>query len=276
MTLGNAAWGFRETPLEQQLTVTRDMGLSLIELGIGGVPKDRIQVGISDADIDAVKKLFASNSIQLQYASVGNDFSGADEKNSYAGLETMKQKIDIAHKLGVKGIRIFAGFSAAKDVTGKRWDTMIDCLNSAAAYAKRAGIFLAIETHGGVRKTERGFIHSPSVTTDIPSLKRLMNELTPELAFNYDPANIWAANRKPPEEVLSVIYDRTKYIHLKDYRIVEADVVWPVGCGEGVLDWDVVIKSLNRYTGPAFIEYEPTEDVVDGCRRSAAFLKKYL
>lgn len=275
MQYGNAAWGFRETPLEKQLAITKSMGCSILELHIASIPADRIQMNVTDADIASVKALFAKNDVKLDYASIGNDFTAADEKQCYAALDTVKKKIDIAAKLGVKGIRIFAGFSAGKDVTGNRWDVMIDCLNKAGEYAQSKGIFLAIETHGGVRKTDDGFIHSPSVTTNTASLARMMNELHPALAFNYDPANVWAAERIAPEKIFEIIRPRVKYLHLKDYRVVKDDIVMPVACGEGVLDWNVVMKSLAGYDGPAFIEYEPTEDVEDGCRRSLMFLTRF-
>ncbi|MEK6795181.1 MAG: sugar phosphate isomerase/epimerase family protein [Spirochaetota bacterium] len=275
MIIGNAAWGFRETPLEKQLAITKSMGCSILELHIASIPADLIQMNATDTDITRVKSLFAANNIRLDYASIGNDFTSADEKQNYAALDAVKKKIDIAAKLGVKGIRIFAGFSAAKDVIGKRWNVMIDCLNKAAEYANPKGIFLAIETHGGVKKTDAGFIHMPSASTGKEPLARMMNEIHPSLAFNYDPANVWAAERIAPENVLSIIRPRVKYVHLKDYRVVKDDVVMPVGCGEGVLDWNTLLRSLTDYDGPAFIEYEPTEDVEDGCKRSLMYLKHF-
>jgi sugar phosphate isomerase/epimerase len=275
MILGNAAWGFRETPLERQLAITRDMGCTLLELHVASIPADRIQMDATDADIAAVASLFAAHGIDLAYASIGNDFTVPDEKRNYAELDVVRKKIDIAARLGVRGMRIFAGFSPRAAVVGRRWNVMVDCLNQAAEHAQAKGIFLAIETHGGVCPAPGGFIHSPSVSTDVPSLRRLMDELHPALAFNYDPANVWAAERIPPEAVLTVIRERVKYLHLKDYQIVKDDVVMPVACGEGVLDWDVLMKSLATYDGPAFIEYEPTEDVADGCRRSGQFLRSH-
>ena len=40
MIFGNASWGFRETPLENQLKATKEMGLELLELGIASAPDD--------------------------------------------------------------------------------------------------------------------------------------------------------------------------------------------------------------------------------------------
>ena len=61
MKFGNAAWGFRETPLEQQLKITSDMGLRVLELGIENAPND---VKIGD-DTKAVKELYRKYGIEL-------------------------------------------------------------------------------------------------------------------------------------------------------------------------------------------------------------------
>ena len=46
MQLGNAAWGLRETPLEQQLAITAAMGLDLLELSIAGYDREKGTVSI--------------------------------------------------------------------------------------------------------------------------------------------------------------------------------------------------------------------------------------
>ena len=40
MKIGPAAWGFRETPLEKQLEITKNLGFSYLELGIAGHEND--------------------------------------------------------------------------------------------------------------------------------------------------------------------------------------------------------------------------------------------
>ena len=50
MRFGNAAWGFRETPLEKQFEITRNMGLDILEVGIANAPDD-IPLDVSEERI---------------------------------------------------------------------------------------------------------------------------------------------------------------------------------------------------------------------------------
>ena len=54
MQLGNAAWGLRETPLEQQLAITAAMGLELLELSIAGYERDYLQLDADEKKIAEV------------------------------------------------------------------------------------------------------------------------------------------------------------------------------------------------------------------------------
>ena len=56
MKFGNASWGFRETPLEEQLKITKGLGLEVLELGIANAPKD-LPLDTTDAELDNVKKV---------------------------------------------------------------------------------------------------------------------------------------------------------------------------------------------------------------------------
>ena len=44
MKLGAAAWGLRETSLPEQLSITGELGLEVLELGIGSFRNDFLQV----------------------------------------------------------------------------------------------------------------------------------------------------------------------------------------------------------------------------------------
>ena len=57
MELGNAAWGLRETPLEQQLAITAAMGVPLLELSIAGYDRDFLQLDADDADSRGARSL---------------------------------------------------------------------------------------------------------------------------------------------------------------------------------------------------------------------------
>ncbi len=274
MIYGNASWGFRETPLKEQLQITSEMGLSLLELGIAGHENDYLQLNATDAQLAQVKEWFDQYGISLLCASTGNDFTQESYKDCISCLDNVIKVIDICAKLNIKYLRIFAGFSPVRDVIGKRWDAMIECLNRVGEYAKNARVIPVIETHGGVNPYEDGVEHFYSTSSEPEALKKMLSELNPYLKINFDPANLYAVGIEHPEMVYKAIRDRVVYVHLKDFvKLPKTGRLLPAACGESDMDWKSLMSALADFNGPALIEYENTEDIEDGCRRSLDFLK---
>ena len=268
--LGAAAWGFRETPLEGQLVLIRCLGLPLLELGIAGHENDRLQVGAGDEAIAELQALFALHGVKLTHASTGNDFTQADEAGCRASLENVKAVTGIAAKLGVRYLRIFAGFSPADKVTGVRWSRMVSCLNEAAEEAQRLGVTLAVETHGGVKGVPGGIAHFASVSTRPELLERWLAEVSPSLRVLFDPANLGAVGMNEAEiiSLYEKLSSRVCSLHLKDFKRVGPGALQPCACGEGQLDWKVLWPVFRDFEGAGFIEYELPEDIERGLRRS--------
>ncbi|MDD3886252.1 MAG: sugar phosphate isomerase/epimerase [Victivallaceae bacterium] len=268
MRLGLAAWGLRETPLEQQLAMAQKLGVGLLELSIAGYDKDFLQPDASDEAIAKVKRMFADYGIKLECGCTGNDFTNDDAPQQ---LARVKKVIDIAGKLGIGLLRIFAGFNSDSVVYGARFDRMIECLREAASYAKTRGVTLAVETHGGVAANGDALVHFASVTTRVDTWPAI---LATGVEINYDPANFAAAGATSPYCFYDEFKAHIKYVHLKDFRTVSGGVK-PAACGEGRLDWPRLMRTLAGYDGPALIEYELTGDVEDGMRRSLDYLKQF-
>lgn len=270
MILGNASWGFRETPLEEQLRITSDMGLELLELGIANAPTD-LPLDISDAELDKVKKLFEKYGVGLLCAATGNDFTCGDDSD----VEKLKKVVDICQKLGVKFLRIFAGFSPVDEVCGKRWDTMINCLNEVYEYAEGKNVVPVVETHGGVNEYDDGVEHFYSTSSKPDVLIKMIDEV-PKIKVNYDPANLYAVGIEHPQEVYELIKDKVCYVHLKDFVKLASGHFLPAACGESEMDWNALLTSLKDFYGPALFEYENTADVAEGCERCYKFIKEKL
>ncbi len=102
----------------------------------------------------------------------------------------------------------------------------------------------------------------------------MLNKLPASVALLYDPANLSAIGAEQPHEVYRQFKDRVKCIHLKDFANVgSTGALTPVACGEGLLNWNMLMDTLKDYTGPALIEYENPEDIKEGCQRSIEFLR---
>lgn len=267
MVFGNAAWGFREMPLEEQLKVTADMGLALLELGIANAPCD-LAADAGDAEIYNVKKLYEKYGIKPLCAATGNDFTNGNCDD----VEKIKKVVDICAKIGIKYLRIFAGFSPAEKVIGKRWDTMIACLQQTGRYAASRGVTPVIETHGGVNAFDDGVEHYGSVTTNIEMLCEILKQV-PGLTVNYDPANLYAVGMKNQADFFERIKGKVSCVHLKDFVRLPSGHLLPAACGDSDFDWKPVLAMLKDFDGPALFEYEIPSDVADGCKRCMEYIK---
>ena len=271
MNFGNAAWGFRETPLEKQLEITRNMGLDILELGIANAPKD-IPLDADEKVLDTVKELYKKYKIQLLCAATGNDFSTGGKSD----VGKIKKVTDICAYLGVKYLRIFAGFSPAEEVTGSRWDSMIESLCEVSAYGREKGVVMTVETHGGVNAFEDGVEHFYSVSAKPELLCKMLGELPEYVKVNFDPANLAAVGIKNPETVYEKIKDRVAVVHLKDFAVLPSGHLKPSACGDGDINWKNVMNALADFSGPALFEYENTEDIEEGSKRCLEYIKNII
>jgi sugar phosphate isomerase/epimerase len=271
MRFGNAAWGFRETPLEQQLAITNRMGLSVLEIGIANAPND-LRLDISDSEIQRVKGLFKRYNVSLLCAAIGNDFTNGNRDD----MQKIKKAVELCEKLGVAYLRIFAGFSPVSEVTGKLWDIMIECLTEVGEYAKTKNIIPVIETHGGVKAYEDGVEHFYSTSSEPQALLRMLKELPNSLMVNFDPANLYAVGIRHPEAIYEQIKDRVACIHLKDFVRLPSGHLKPAACGASDMDWRALMKAIRGFEGPVLFEYENTSDVEDGCKRCLEYINKVL
>lgn len=270
MQLGNASWGFRQIPLVKQLAITRAMGLETLELGIAGHKNDFLQLNATSAQIDQARNWFRQYNIKLLCASTGNDFTQVDSRDS----ATVKRAINIAAQLGIRYLRIFAGFSPIDEVTGKRWDKMVTLLNEVVTFARQHNVIAALETHGGVEPYLDGIRHFDSITTIAACWKRLADEVVAPFGVVFDPANLGAVGMD--EKQILDLYSKlpVSYLHLKDFKETPQGALTPCACGEGRLNWRILWDELKNFIGPAMIEYELTEDIEDGLKRSQEYLQK--
>lgn len=271
MRLGLAAWGLRETSLEKQLALTKELDVDALELGIINAPGDLLSTEAGEQELETVRSLFARYGSTPLCAATGNDFT-LPEQQCRASLEATLKAIDWAGKLKIRALRIFAGFIPKEELTPTRRALLLECLTEAAAKAKECGVTLVMETHGGVRQQGQGVLHLPSVTTDPETLDEML-EAVPGLQLCFDPANLHAVG-VDPVKFYRHYRNRVATMHLKDFVRNSDGTLRPGACGEGGLAWPELRDAIADFGGPALIEYEVPTDVAEGMRRSLEFLRK--
>lgn len=271
---GLACWGLRETPLDGQLAMAKRLGMSLLELGIGGHGNDFIQLDATPERLAECRAKFAAAGVVLECGSTGNDFTAADPAAVAASVESVKNAIRLGSLLGVKMLRIFAGFSPVAEVTQDRWRRQVAALREVYLYGAGYGVLPVVETHGGVEGRPGGECHhTMSTSTSMEAVKRMAGEV-PGLRLNYDPANLVAAGVEPVG-FLREFRKIVAYCHLKDFVNRPGTDAWrPAACGEGGMDWGAIFGVLGEFGGPMLFEYEVPADVEDGFRRSLTYIQK--
>lgn len=272
ITIGAASWGFRELALPGQLDLVKGLGLDSLELGIANGEND-IQMDEDVSRLEQVKKEYASRGLSLLTAATGNDFTVADEAVVRADVAKVRQAIDICAFLGVKSLRIFAGFSPYQEVEERRFGVMIDALNQVAEYGRKHGVMAAVETHGGVQAYPDGVEHFHSVSTWQGCLERILKETSDSLKFVFDPANLYAIPGTDVQAVLELIGSRIAYVHMKDFVGTAGGHLKPGAVGDEKRDWKGILASALQWSDTYMIEYEEPGNIEEGTRRSKDYLE---
>ena len=270
MNFGNAAWGFRETPLEEQFKITADMGLSILELGIANAPND-IQLDATYRELSDVKEFSEQYGVKVLAAATGNDFTTGD-----SDIEKLKRVIDICEALAIPNLRIFAGFTPLEKVTDTAFEMMINSLTEVCNYAKEKNVTPVIETHGGVDGYDDGVEHIMSTTTDFNTLKKIMSKLPDNARVCFDPANLYAVGVKNPEIFYNEFKDKIAYAHFKDFKSLPSGHIKPSYCGDSDMDWCSILDAMKDFEGFVVFEYENIEDIHEGLLKSLCYIKNQM
>lgn len=269
MIYGNAAWGLRETPLEEQLKITKNMGLGVLELGIANAPKD-IPLNVTEKELADIAAMSEKYGVKLICAATGNDFTTGTED-----IAKIKRVIDICKTLKIPNLRIFAGFTPLENMTEEIFEMMISSLRTACVYAEKHGVIPVIETHGAVEAYDDGVRHIMSATTDAETLKKIMNQLPDSAGICFDPANLYAVGIEKPETVYAQFKDRVVYAHFKDFKKLASGHLAPSFCGDGDMDWCGILRAMENFGGVSLFEYENPCDVEDGLLKSYENITEY-
>ena len=170
-----------------------------------------------------------------------------------------------------------AGFVNTDEMVKPAWmdddeahDVMRYTLQKAALVAARHGVYVCVEPHGVYTKTSDGLLR--------------IVELVPSawIQVNWDTGNAYLADVEDPYEALEQVVDRVFHVHAKDISTEHSErergrvTGTPVGCacGDGVVDWERVLHSLDPLDRELTLSVEC--GTIDEAERSLAFLTKLV
>jgi len=146
------------------------------------------------------------------------------------------------------------------------FDTMKYTLKKLSLAAARHRKYICIEPHGIYTKTSDGLIKIVNLVQ------------SPWIKVNWDTGNSYLAGVEDPYEGLKKVVNHVYHIHAKDIGIEQSKdergkvTGTPVGCacGEGVVDWERVMKIMESIDREIFLSVECGK--IDEAERSLKFL----
>lgn len=187
-----------------------------------------------------------------------------------AAVERLTKAIVFADANGARFVNSDEMFKPKWMSDDEAHDAMRYSLKKAEMVARRHGVFLCIEPHGVYTKTSEGLL---KIVDLVPS---------PWIGVNWDTGNAYLAAAEDPYEALERVRDRVLHVHAKDISYAHSEAErgkvtgTPVGCacGEGVVDWERVLRILEPLDRALFLSVEC--GTIDEAERSLAYLQKVV
>jgi sugar phosphate isomerase/epimerase len=129
------------------------------------------------AFLNEIKLLAHREGLAISGAAVGSDFVQPDVAKRDAHVAMTKEWIERSVILGAPTLRVFAGGIREGQSEAEGFQNVVACLQECAEVARRQGVLLALENHGGLTATAEGTLR----------LLRAVN--SPALGLNLDFGN---------------------------------------------------------------------------------------
>jgi sugar phosphate isomerase/epimerase len=229
----------RRRPLQEALDVIAAAGFAKVDL-LGAAPHFP-----PEADPAAVDEIdSAARRAGVRIANLGTYYGrplpGTAEETE-AEVDAARRAMDAAVRFGARSLRLHPG----KDRSHETGFALVPFFRRVAADAEARGLFLGIETHGGL-------------SSDAPAMVELCREVgSPHFGVLYDPCNC-AANGVDYRQAWEVFHAHVVHVHLKDGRRLPDGTWQRVHLGDGEIDARWLLAELDRagYDGDVALEYE--------------------
>lgn len=255
MKLSCCAYSYRDLLTAGKMTMEGFLDVCA-GLGFDGVELTQYYFPREDRDyLNHLKRECLRRGLDVSGAAVGGNFSRADAEGRARQIEHVKDWLGKAAMLGAPTLRVFAG-GRPEGASDEQAVTYIQQgLERCAGAAARAGVVLALETHGGL-------------TADADGTLRLLAPFAgePWVGLNLDFGNL-----------AGDIY--AEYEKLAPHAVTtHAKVTAGRGDQRRLVDYRRVARIMRQagYAGYLAIEYEEPDEPVEGVDRFAAYLRGCL
>ncbi|MBI5386296.1 MAG: sugar phosphate isomerase/epimerase [Verrucomicrobia bacterium] len=222
-------------------------------------------------------EIFARAGVTLvsgMFRTVGEDYTTLETIRRTGGVvpdgtwdqnwQNLQVTVKNARKLGLPLVMFHAGF-LPHDPRDPTFGKLLERIRKIARLFADQGITLCFET-------------GQETAASLVSFLEHLNE--PNVAVNFDPANMLLYNNGDPIEALRTIGARVKSCHLKDANVTKTPGTWgdevPVGTGE--VDWPAFFTTMAQinYPGWCCFEREAANQRVADIRAGKQFVEKLL
>lgn len=156
--LSVAAYGYRKyldlkkpadppMTLEQFVDVVAGMGVGAVELTSYYFRET------TPPYLAKIKNHCTRLGLDVSGTAIGNDFCVADPAKRKAELDKARQWLDHSAYLGAKAMRVFAGHVPKGEREEAARARAVEALQELCEHAAQAGVFVAVENHGGITAT---------------------------------------------------------------------------------------------------------------------------
>jgi len=268
--LAVCSWSLQPKTPAQLIEQLQAIGLNRVQLDLDPF---REQPSVwSDAPA-----LFAQAGIEVvsgMFRTVGEDYSTLESIRQTGGLvpdgtweqnwSNLQATVKTVSQMDLKFVMFHAGF-VPHDVSNPTFVELVDRIRQAARLFAEAGITLGCETG-----QETG-----------PDLRAFLEHLDqPNVAVNFDPANMILYNNGDPIDALRLIAPWVKSTHLKDANLTSVPGTWgeEVVLGTGQVDWKSYFRTMAEigFEGDFCIEREAGNQRIEDIRAARVFVENLL
>lgn len=207
-------------------------GFRYVELSAVRGWTEHVPLGASAAELDSIKRKLAD--LKLTPVSLG----GHSDVSTDDGFALALQALDLCSALGIKVMITAAGSEGGEDA-------FFANMRQLAGSARARSIELAIEIAGDMAPTGKA------------ALDVISRVDQPNVAINYDTANVEYYGGVKAVDDLPAVVGRLSHVHLKDKLGGKGEWDFPA-IGDGHVDFSAVLDILRSggFAGPLSVEVE--------------------